>query len=239
MSEPAPLAPPAHVVRPDTTWPHQLSHQPTLRVGDVIAALRPDFPSLSASKLRFLDAQGLVAPGRTDAGYRQYSHSDVERLRFVLRQQRDAYAPLSVILERLEALDEGRSYEALSLAIADSEGDVVSVDEAATLADTEPETVMVLVQEGIVRCVAPGQCERSSVQLIAASARYLAAGADVRELRALARGAQREVDAALAAAGPMRRQDSAATAQAFADARVAAAGALFSAFLHRVDSVGE
>ncbi len=232
MSEPAPHLPSARADPDRTTWPHQLSHQPTLRVGDVLAALRIEFPSLTSSKLRFLDAQELVAPSRAPSGYRQYSHADVERLRYVLRQQRDAYAPLSVIKERLDLLDSGLAHEPLSLAAAgDGSDGLVSIDEAARLADTTPAVVLSLADEGLVESASPGLFERASLPLIAASARYLEAGADVRELRSLARAARREVEAALAAAAPLRRRDGRDTEHAASAVRMEAAGALFSALL--------
>jgi DNA-binding transcriptional MerR regulator len=217
-----------------------LSHEPTLRVGDVLAALRVDFPSLSTSKLRFLDAQGLVAPDRAPSGYRQYSHADVERVRYVLRQQRDAYAPLSVIKERLDALDSGLAHEPLSLAAAgDGSDGLVSIADAARLADTQPEVVLTLAGEGLVSPASPGLFARASVPLIAASARYLEAGADVRELRALARTARREVEGAAAAAAPLRRRDDRGPERAASAVRVEAAGALFAALLHESDVGGD
>ena len=78
-----------------------------LTIGKVLAALEGDFPDVTASKIRFLEAEGLVHPHRTDAGYRTYSPADVERLRYILAAQRDRYWPLKVIKEALEALDRG------------------------------------------------------------------------------------------------------------------------------------
>lgn len=69
--------------------------------------LRSDFPDVSISKIRFLEAEGLVQPERTAAGYRRYSSPDVERLRYILAAQRDRYLPLKVIGEHLDALDRG------------------------------------------------------------------------------------------------------------------------------------
>ncbi|HZJ40460.1 MAG TPA: MerR family transcriptional regulator [Demequina sp.] len=232
MSEPASRLPSARIEPARTTWPHQLSHAPTLRVGDVLAALRADFPSLTSSKLRFLDAQELVAPSRAPSGYRQYSHADVERVRYVLRQQRDAYAPLGVIKERLDALDSGLAHEPLSLAAAgDGSDGLVSIADAARLADTTPEVLLSLASEGLVVPASPGVFERSALPLISASARYLEAGADVRELRSLARAARREVEAALASAAPLRRRDDRGVEHAASAVRMEAAGALFSVLL--------
>lgn len=78
-----------------------------MSIGEVLALLREDFPDVTISKLRFLEAEGLVEPQRTAAGYRKYSRADVSRLRFVLAAQRDRFLPLRVIREHLAALDDG------------------------------------------------------------------------------------------------------------------------------------
>ena len=72
-----------------------------MSIGEVLAHLRTEFPDTTISKLRFLEAEGLVQPRRTASGYRKYSWRDVHRLRFVLTAQRDQYLPLRVIREQL------------------------------------------------------------------------------------------------------------------------------------------
>lgn len=76
-------------------------------IGEVLGHLRPDFPDITISKIRFLEAEGLVEPQRTSSGYRRFSRDDVVRLRYVLSAQREHYLPLRVIREHLEALDRG------------------------------------------------------------------------------------------------------------------------------------
>ena len=76
-----------------------------LSIGSVLDALRADFPEITISKIRFLESEGLIRPARTPAGYRQFSHADVVRLRFVLSAQRDHYLPLKVIRARLDEFD--------------------------------------------------------------------------------------------------------------------------------------
>jgi DNA-binding transcriptional MerR regulator len=78
-----------------------------MSIGEVLGALRVDFPDVSISKIRFLESEGLIEPARTPSGYRKFSHDDVERLRYVLGAQRDHYLPLRVIKEHLEAIDRG------------------------------------------------------------------------------------------------------------------------------------
>jgi DNA-binding transcriptional MerR regulator len=78
-----------------------------LSIGEVLAQLRPEFPDITISKIRFLEAEGLVQPERTPSGYRKFSREDVGRLRYVLSSQRDHYLPLRVIKEHLDAIDRG------------------------------------------------------------------------------------------------------------------------------------
>jgi len=78
-----------------------------LSIGEVLSQLRSDFSDVTISKIRFLEAEGLVEPERTSSGYRKFTRADVARLRYVLSAQRDHYLPLRVIKQRLEALDRG------------------------------------------------------------------------------------------------------------------------------------
>ena len=78
-----------------------------MSIGEVLGLLRPEFPDITISKLRFLEAEGLVEPLRAPSGYRKYTPADLDRLRFVLTAQRDRYLPLRVIREQLDALDRG------------------------------------------------------------------------------------------------------------------------------------
>jgi DNA-binding transcriptional MerR regulator len=70
-------------------------------IGEVLAQLRPEFPDISPSKIRFLESEGLIEPARSRSGYRRFSAADIERLRYILTMQRDSYLPLRVIKERL------------------------------------------------------------------------------------------------------------------------------------------
>jgi DNA-binding transcriptional MerR regulator len=78
-----------------------------MNIGEVLDHLRPDFPGITIPKIRFLEDKGLIKPERTQSGYRKFSHDDVDRLRYVLRMQRDHYLPLKVIGEHLDAIDRG------------------------------------------------------------------------------------------------------------------------------------
>jgi DNA-binding transcriptional MerR regulator len=230
MASPARSSPAPRPEPEATTWPHQLSHAPSLKVSDVLRILGGEFPALSPSKLRFFDAQGLVTPQRTASGYRQYSASDVERLRFVLREQRDFYRPLSVIQATLERLDAGVLRRAITPGDAQQEAAAfVPAKTLAALAGAAPEFVAELEAQGMISASVPGGFDRRLAAFVAAVDSYVALGGSLREARLLGHAAAREVAQASAASGladvrkdPLARKEHQA-------ARVAAAAALFAA----------
>jgi DNA-binding transcriptional MerR regulator len=73
-----------------------------LSIGEVLSLLQDDFPDVTISKIRFLESQGLLDPERTPSGYRKFYEPDIERLRWILRHQRDHFLPLKVMKDRLE-----------------------------------------------------------------------------------------------------------------------------------------
>jgi DNA-binding transcriptional MerR regulator len=108
-----------------------------MSIGDVLTLLRQEFPDVTISKIRFLESQGLVNPERTPSGYRKFYEHDVERLRWVLRQQREHFLPLKVIKDRLDedgATDAGRTPASAS-AVVDGQQDASapSVADDATI----------------------------------------------------------------------------------------------------------
>jgi DNA-binding transcriptional MerR regulator len=78
-----------------------------LSIGEVLTLLQPEFPDVTISKIRFLESQGLLDPERTPSGYRKFYEADLDRLRWILTQQRDHFLPLKVIKDRLAAAPEG------------------------------------------------------------------------------------------------------------------------------------
>jgi DNA-binding transcriptional MerR regulator len=78
-----------------------------MSIGAVLDLLRPDFPDVTISKIRFLEAEGLVTPQRAASGYRRFTAYDCARLRFILTAQRDHYLPLKVIRSQLDAQPDG------------------------------------------------------------------------------------------------------------------------------------
>ena len=77
-----------------------------LSIGEVLGLLQAEFPDVTISKIRFLESQGLIDPERTPSGYRKFYDTDVQRLRSILRMQRDEYLPLKVIRDRLREEEE-------------------------------------------------------------------------------------------------------------------------------------
>jgi DNA-binding transcriptional MerR regulator len=70
-------------------------------IGEVLVTVKTEFPDITISKIRFLESEGLIEPERTPSGYRKFYEKDLERLRSILKMQRDEYLPLKVIKERL------------------------------------------------------------------------------------------------------------------------------------------
>jgi DNA-binding transcriptional MerR regulator len=106
-----------------------------LSIGSVLDALREDFPEITISKIRFLESEGLISPARTPSGYRQFSHADIRRLRFVLSAQRDHYLPLKVIRAKLDEFDRAPTADGPVLsasADAVSPAEVLTEDGSAT-----------------------------------------------------------------------------------------------------------
>ncbi|MEV5242016.1 MerR family transcriptional regulator [Streptomyces cinnamoneus] len=107
-------------------------------IGTVLNLLREEFPEVTISKIRFLEAEGLVEPQRTPSGYRKFSTNDVERLGHVLRMQRDHYLPLKVIREQLDALARGERVQLPAPAQPRDALDLLEAPEGPQEADGAP-----------------------------------------------------------------------------------------------------
>lgn len=215
VSEPERRDEPATASEP---WPRGISRRATMRISDVLAALRIEFPAVTTSKLRFLEEQGLVEPVRTPAGYRQYSPADIERLRYVLRQQRDKYMPLKVIGEHLAALDAGEEDEPTSRArLVSTDGGPGSAAgrwTAETLAresGVQREFVEELVQAAVLRPGPRGVFEPWAREVVVAASALAEHGIDARHLRQFRAAADRQVDLVEQVVAPWRGQRSASS----------------------------
>jgi DNA-binding transcriptional MerR regulator len=186
----------------------------TVSIGEVLAQLRPDFPDVTISKIRFLESEGLVEPRRSPSGYRRFSHDDVARLRYVLTVQRDHYLPLRVIKEQLERLDDGmelshgaRPGAPHGLAGPAHDARDVRLSRAALLeaADIGADLLAELESYGLVS--ARGATFDAHALLVARTAGELAAyGLEPRHLRAIRSAAEREVGLIEQVVAPMLRQ---------------------------------
>lgn len=205
-----------------------------MRISDVLADLGADFPTVTPSKLRFLEEQGLVEPRRTAGGYRQYSLADVERLRYVLRQQRDRYLPLKVIGEQLAELDAGAGEEPLTPRLATLDGErtggavaAPTVQQVADAAGVGSELVAALVDAGVLRTLPGGRLDPWAEEVVQVAAALGEHGVDARHLRAFRAAADRQVAIVEQIVAPVRGQRS-ATAQGRAAAVAGEVGELCS-----------
>ena len=105
-------------------------------IGEVLVAVKTEFPDITISKIRFLESEGLITPERTPSGYRKFYVDDVDRLKSILRMQRDEYLPLKVIKERLVQSDAGGEGSEVDLEGASAGGEGASVSEELAEAPT-------------------------------------------------------------------------------------------------------
>ncbi|MEV4622153.1 MerR family transcriptional regulator [Asanoa sp. NPDC049573] len=199
-----------------------------MSIGEVLAELRPEFPDTTISKLRFLEAEGLVEPQRTPAGYRKYSWRDVDRLRFVLTAQRDRYLPLRVIRSELEAWERGDDVaprRPVLVAVPDEPAAppadaLVQRAELIERTGVDPASLAELEELGMVTQRTPGWYDADALVIAAAVAGLASYGLQVRHLRGYKAAADRDVGLFAQLVGPLARQnDPAARARAAAAAQ--------------------
>lgn len=201
---------------------HGAPEEGHLSIGGVIALLGPEFPDLTVSKVRFLENEGLVTPERTASGYRRFSVSDRERLRYVLTAQRNRYLPLKVIREELEALDAAIADGSTTTLLPRPGGEGVP---GSVPDDFRSDTILRLTRENVVEqsgveadlvdslvdagliVAGPGGFFDPEAVLVARTASDLAAhGVDVRHLRGFRTAADRQTGLITQIAGPVARQ---------------------------------
>lgn len=175
-------------------WPRGFSRRPTMNIGAVLAELKREFPTVSHSKIRFLEEQGLVTPDRTPSGYRVFSETDVERLRFALAAQRDSFLPLRVIREKLAALDAGLEDAPVAAAASTAHGARIGAEELAALVGLTPEQIGELTAAGVVLPDASGRFPASCIAVAQLATELMRQGVDPRHLRMMRTAADRQVD---------------------------------------------
>ncbi|WP_424935992.1 MULTISPECIES: MerR family transcriptional regulator [Bacteria] len=162
-----------------------------LSIGQVLARLTPEFPQISASKLRFLEEKGIVAPVRTESGYRKFSASDLERLRIALTLQRDQYLPLKVIREHLDEREEsGGSLAELPVSIVPGPRRYRR-DELLATTGASAQLLNDAISSGMI--AAADAFPESTVALLRALVALDRHGIEPRHLRPLRQSAERDV----------------------------------------------
>ena len=191
-----------------------------MSIGAVLDLLRPDFPDVTISKIRFLEAEGLVTPQRSGSGYRRFTAYDCARLRFILTAQRDQYLPLKVIKAQLDAQPDGElpgagspySVPRLVPATTKRSDGVTGVAPAPVRLRREDllersgvgeDLLTALCKAGVITTGPGGLFDEHSV-VIAQCARALGEyGVEPRHLRAFRSAADRQSDLIAQIAGPV------------------------------------
>jgi len=188
-----------------------MSEQPArgqFGIGEVLAQLRPEFPDISTSKIRFLEAEGLIEPARSRSGYRRFSAADIERLRYILTMQRDSYLPLRVIRERLAMKGAGEAGGAEAANGQHPEGRPAAdmtrrqLLDAAEISEAE---LTELEDYGLIRRVGR-QYGRDALAVARAVAALRQYGVQARHLRAVKAAADREANLVEQVMAPQLRQ---------------------------------
>jgi DNA-binding transcriptional MerR regulator len=183
-----------------------------LSIGQVLARLSPEFPSLTSSKLRFLEVQGIVTPMRTESGYRKFTPDDLERLRLALTLQRDHYLPLVVIREYLADVDAGRE-PATPTAVPPPS--IVPAprryrrEELLLVAGAAPQLLNDAISTGVL--IGAETYTEQSVTLLRALVALDRHGIEPRHVRALRQSAERDVALVESALAPLLRRTDAAS----------------------------
>lgn len=193
-----------------------------MSIGAVLDLLRPDFPDVTISKIRFLEAEGLVTPQRAASGYRRFTAYDCARLRFILTAQRDQYLPLKVIKAQLDALPDGElplsgSPYGVPRLVTVGDGVPAGSDPAAVApthirlsredlldrSGVDDELLTTLLKAGVIT-TGPGGFFDEQAPVILQCARALADyGIEPRHLRAFRSAADRQSDLIAQIAGPL------------------------------------
>lgn len=193
-----------------------------MTIGEVLGLLSVDFPDITISKIRFLEAEGLIEPERSPSGYRKFTSADAERLRFILAAQRDHYLPLRVIKERLEADDRvpeparqetrgarrgPRGLVAAGTVREDAADVRLTRRQLADAAAIDDAVLGELEEFGLIRRV-NGRYDREALTIARAAAALRTFGFEARHLRSVKAAADREIGLIEAAVAPTLRQRS-------------------------------
>jgi DNA-binding transcriptional MerR regulator len=199
--------------------------QKAVTIGAVCKALKQEFPDISISKIRYLEDQKLLAPRRTQGGYRLYTPTEIQRLRTILRLQRDEFLPLRVIRQELAGgrtdrevggPPDGRTPRRATVTVQDT-GALYSLEDVVDETGAEPKLVRELVEFGVIKGEMRAgsryydEAEREIIRAVSELARY---GVGGRNLRVFRTSADREAQLlqsilapALRSRNPERRKE--------------------------------
>lgn len=195
-----------------------------MSIGAVLDLLRPDFPDVTISKIRFLEAEGLVTPQRSASGYRRFTAYDCARLRFVLTAQRDQYLPLKVIKAQLDAQPDGElpefgtSYGVPRLVPDSPQSGEVRAAVGPTRVRLRREDVLEqsgvdeallagMIKAGVISSGPGGFFDEHTVVILQCARALADYGVEPRHLRAFRSAADRQSDLIAQIAGPLVRAD--------------------------------
>lgn len=205
-----------------------------ITIGAVAKLLAKEFDDVSISKIRYLEDQKLVSPRRTPGGYRLYSQSDVERLRTVLRLQRDEFLPLRVIRQELAsgptvaALGDGSSRANASrrARLIDSPRSRFSLEELLDETGARPDFVKELIEYRLLEPRSDNgvaSFDETDLEVVRAASELARSGVEARNLRLFKTSAEREVQLVeallaprLASRNPQRRREATETLERMA-----------------------
>lgn len=193
-----------------------------MSIGAVLDLLRADFPDVTISKIRFLEAEGLVTPQRAASGYRRFTAYDCARLRFILTAQRDQYLPLKVIKAQLDAQPDGElplsgSPYGVPRLVPAAGGDDSGSDTAAVAptlirfsredllerSGVDDELLTALLKAGVITAGPAGFFDEHAVVILQCARALSEYGVEPRHLRAFRSAADRQSDLIAQIAGPV------------------------------------
>jgi DNA-binding transcriptional MerR regulator len=194
-----------------------------MSIGAVLDSLRGDFPDVTISKIRFLEAEGLVTPQRAASGYRRFTAYDCARLRYILTAQRDHYLPLKVIKAQLDARPDGElptsgSAYGVPRLVSVAAGPAAGHSEVAAVAPAqvrlsredvlersgvEDELLTALLKAGVITAGPSGFFDEHAVVILQCARALADYGVEPRHLRAFRSAADRQSDLIAQIAGPV------------------------------------
>jgi len=172
----------------------QPQREKLLRIGEVVRRLSEEFPDISISKIRYLEDEGLLAPRRTQGGYRLFSEDDLERLKTILRLQREEFLPLRVIKDELDAPGHKERKRRRPLPLGADE-QLLTLDDLCDRAGVALDLAKELEEFGLLAPRGSGGEKRypeSDVDVAATCARFVRYGVAPRHLRTFRTAAGRE-----------------------------------------------